>query len=411
MKLDIKKTFLLGLGFFSVSLVWPLYNIYVPIFLRDFLDSQFQINAIMTLDNILAVFMIPFMASLSDRTHTRFGRRMPFLMVGIPLSALAFILLPNYTSFINLMIIITVLNFSMAIFRAPTVALMPDITPAPLRSKANGIINFMGGLASVFVLMGGSFLYRMNENLPFIITALLMFIALSFLVKFIKEPKVGEKSKEAPVRLITSIKTIKNDPDSTTGFVLLAIFFWFVGYQGLEATFSNYCVQLLGLEVSDASFILSFFALAFLVSAIPAGYIGSYLGKRRTILIGLIGDVTVFIVIGTIGTVLPFNQLFMMGMMLVGGFFWALININSYPMVVERTPEESIGTYTGLYYFSSSLAAITGPLIIGAFVDLISFKITFPITAGSYFIAFLLILKTKDTVKKASNQITDSVGS
>lgn len=411
MKLDIKKTFLLGLGFFSVSLVWPLYNIYVPIFLRDFLDSQFQINAIMTLDNILAVFMIPFMASLSDRTHTRFGRRMPFLMVGIPLSALAFILLPNYTSFINLMIIITVLNFSMAIFRAPTVALMPDITPAPLRSKANGIINFMGGLASVFVLMGGSFLYRMNENLPFIITALLMFIALSFLVKFIKEPKVGEKSKEAPVRLITSIKTIKNDPDSTTGFVLLAIFFWFVGYQGLEATFSNYCVQLLGLEVSDASFILSFFALAFLISAIPAGYIGSYLGKKRTILIGLIGDVSVFVIIGTIGTIFPFNQLLMMGMMLIGGFFWALININSYPMVVERTPEESIGTYTGLYYFSSSLAAISGPLIIGAFVDLISFEITFPITAISYFIAFLLILKTKDVVKKASNEVTDQEAS
>lgn len=411
MKLDIKKTFLLGLGFFSVSLVWPLYNIYVPIFLRDFLDSQFQINAIMTLDNILAVFMIPFMASLSDRTHTRFGRRMPFLMVGIPLSALAFILLPNYTSFINLMIIITVLNFSMAIFRAPTVALMPDITPAPLRSKANGIINFMGGLASVFVLMGGSFLYRMNENLPFIITALLMFIALSFLVKFIKEPKVGEKSKEAPVRLITSIKTIKNDPDSTTGFVLLAIFFWFVGYQGLEATFSNYCVQLLGLEVSDASFILSFFALAFLISAIPAGYIGSYLGKKRTILIGLIGDVSVFVIIGTIGTIFPFNQLLMMGMMLIGGFFWALININSYPMVVERTPEESIGTYTGLYYFSSSLAAISGPLIIGAFVDLISFEITFPITAISYFIAFLLILKTKDVVKKTSNEVTDQEAS
>ena len=229
MKLDVKKTFLLGLGFFSVSLVWPLYNVYVPIFLRDFLDSQFQINAIMTLDNILAVFMIPFMASLSDRTQTRFGRRMPFLIVGIPLSALAFILLPNYTGFLNLMIIITILNFSMAIFRAPTVALMPDITPAPLRSKANGIINFMGGLGTFIVLMGGSFLYRMNQDLPFMITALLMFIALSFLVKFIKEPKIGETSKEAPVRLIASIKTIKNDPDSTTGFVLLAIFFWFIG--------------------------------------------------------------------------------------------------------------------------------------------------------------------------------------
>jgi len=407
MKLNVKKTFLLGLGTFSIFLVWPVYNIYVPIFLRDFLDSQFQINAIMTLDNILAVFMIPFIASLSDRTQTRFGKRMPFLMVGMPLSALALIVLPSYTSFLNIMIIITILNFSMAIFRAPTVALMPDITPVPLRSKANGIINFMGGLGTFIVLMGGSFLYRMNQDLPFMITALLMFIALSFLVKFIKEPKIGETSKEAPVRLIASIKTIKNDPDSTTGFVLLAIFFWFIGYQGLEATFSNYCVQLLGLDVSDASFILSFFALAFIISAIPAGYIGSYLGKKRTILIGLIGDVIVFICIGTLGTIFPFSQMLMVVMMFVGGFFWALTNINSYPMLIEKTSKESIGTYTGLYFFSSSLAAISGPLIIGAFVDVISFEITFPITAVSYFIAFLLILKTKDTVSKASNQTTD----
>ena len=397
MKLDVRKTFLLGLGFFSVSLVWPLYNIYVPIFLRDFLDSQFQINAIMTLDNLLAVFMIPFMASLSDRTQTRFGRRMPFLMVGIPLSAIAFILLPNYTTFLHLLIIITVLNFAMAIFRAPTVALMPDITPAPLRSRANGIINFMGGLGSVFVLMGGAILYRMNRNLPFIMTALLMSLALILLLKYIKEPKVAVKTDEAPVKLIESIKTIRKDPDPTTAFVLLAIFFWFVGYQGLEATFSNYCVQLLGLDVSDASFILSFFALAFLISAIPAGYIGSFLGKKKTILIGLIGDVTIFIAIGSLGTIFPFNQVVMMILMGIGGFFWALININSYPMVVERTSEESIGTYTGLYYFSSSLAAISGPLIVGAFVDLIGFQVTLPITASAYFIAFLLILKTKKT--------------
>ena len=396
MKLDVRKTFLLGLGFFSVSLVWPLYNIYVPIFLRDFLDSQFQINAIMTLDNLLAVFMIPFMASLSDRTQTRFGRRMPFLMVGIPLSAIAFILLPNYTTFLHLLIIITVLNFAMAIFRAPTVALMPDITPAPLRSRANGIINFMGGLGSVFVLMGGAILYRVNRNLPFLMTAFLMTTALLLLLKYIKEPKVAVKTDEAPVKLRASIRTIRKDPDPTTAFVLLAIFFWFVGYQGLEATFSNYCVQLLGLDVSDASFILSFFALAFLLSAIPAGYIGSFLGKKKTILIGLIGDVTVFIAIGSLGTIFPFNQVLMMIFMGIGGFFWALININSYPMVVERTSEESIGTYTGLYYFSSSLATISGPLIVGAFVDLIGFEVTLPITASAYFLAFILILKTKN---------------
>lgn len=395
MKLDIKKTFLLGLGFFSVSLVWPLYNVYVPLFLRDFLDSQFQINAIMTLDNILAVSLIPFVAAMSDRTHTRFGRRMPYLMVGIPLSAVAFILLPNYTSFLNFMLIITVLNFAMAIFRAPTVALMPDITPAPLRSEANGIINFMGGLASVFVLIGGAMLYKANHNYPFIFTAIMMIFALLMLLKFIKEPAIGEKAAEEKISLISSVKELLQDSDRTTLYILLAIFFWFVGYQGVEATFSNYCVHFLGLEASDASLILGFFALSFLVFAIPAGFIGTKLGKRKTILIGLVGDIFVFLLLATVGTLFPFNQILMMGLMLIGGFFWALININSYPMVVERTSEAKIGIYTGLYYFSSSLAAITGPLFIGGLIDLISFKVTFVFTAFAYLIAWIFIKQTK----------------
>jgi maltose/moltooligosaccharide transporter len=398
MKLDAKKTFLLGLGFFSVALVWPLYNVYVPIFLRSFLSSQFQINAIMTLDNVLAVFMIPVIASLSDKTRTRFGRRMPYLMVGIPLSALMFVILPHYTSFWNLILIITILNFAMATFRAPTVALMPDITPEPLRSKANGIINFMGGLGSVFVLMGGAVLYRMNPSYPFILTAVMMIASLSLMVRFIKEPVVGVASEDDRVDLIGALKVIKEDKDRSTLYILLAIFFWFVGYQGIEATFSNYCVQLLGLDVSDASFMLSFFALAFLIFAIPAGYIGTAIGKRRCILIGVLGDAGVFLLLATVGTIFPFNSFVMMGLMFVGGFFWALININSYPMVVERTSEKYIGTYTGLYYFASSLAAITGPLLVGGFVDLIGFEISFVVTSAAYLVAFALILKTKDKV-------------
>ncbi|GAU77597.1 MFS transporter [Fusibacter sp. 3D3] len=394
MKLNIKQTFILGLGFFAVSLVWPLYNIYVPIFLRDFMDSQFQINAIMTLDNILAVSLIPFIASLSDRTHTRFGRRMPYLMVGIPLSAIAFILLPHYLNFLTFMITITMLNFSMAIYRAPTVALMPDITPAPLRSKANGIINFMGGLASVFVLVGGSFLYRANPNLPFFTTALLMLLALFMLLRFIKEPNTGVRSEEEMPSLRHSLSEIYRDPNHSTAWILIAIFFWFVGYQGVEATFSNYCVQFLRLEVADASLILGFFALSFLTFAIPSGFIGSKLGKRRTILIGLLGDTIVFILLASIGTIVPYSTLIMMILMFIGGFFWALININSYPLVVEQTSEDKIGTYTGLYYFASSLAAITGPLILGAVVDLISFKVMFLFTACAYALAFYCISKT-----------------
>lgn len=395
MKLDIKKTFLLGLGFFSVSLVWPLYNNYVPIFLREFFDSQFLINLVMTLDNLLAVSLIPLIASLSDRTHTRFGRRMPYLMVGIPLAAISFIFLPNYTSFLSFMLIITVLNFSMAIFRAPTVALMPDITPAPLRSKANGIINFMGGLASVFVLIGGSILYRTNKSLPFIFTAVLMFFALGMLLKFIKEPKIGEKAAEERISIRASVKAIVHDADKSTLYILIAIFFWFVGYQAVEATFSNYCVQFLGLNEADSGLILGFFALSFLIFSIPSGFIGSKIGKRKAILIGLIGDTIVFLLLTLIGTLIPFNQVFMMGLMMIGGFFWAMININSYPMVVERTTEEKIGTFTGLYYFSSSLAAITGPLVLGGIIDLTSFVATFIFTASAYLIAFIFILKTK----------------
>lgn len=400
MKLDTKKTFILGLGFFAVSLVWPLYNVYVPIFLRDFLDSQFQINAIMTLDNILAVSMIPFIAAMSDKTNTRFGRRMPYLMVGIPFAALMFILLPLYQSFLTLMVIITILNFSMAIFRAPTVALMPDITPPALRSQANGIINFMGGLASVFVLLGGAFLYDLKHELPFLLTSILMFFALIMLMKFIKEPMDFVEAKEDHEKLRVLFNQIEKTERHDTLYILAAIFFWFFGYQGVEATFSNYCVQYLGLTVSTSSLILGFFALSFLIFAIPAGFIGTKFGKRKTILFGIIGDAITFLALSTVGNLFPYQMPLMMVLMFIGGFFWAMININSYPLIVGKAPEKLVGTYTGLYYFASSAAAIFGPLALGFIVDVTDFKYMFIFTAISYVLAGALISRTK-AVEKA----------
>jgi len=396
MKLNYKKTFLLGLGFFAVSLVWPLYNIYVPIFLRDYMSRQIQINAIMTLDNILAVSLIPFIAALSDRTQTKYGRRMPYLMVGIPIAAVMFVLLPNYTSFISLIVIITILNFSMALFRAPTVALMPDITPPHLRSEANGIINFMGGLASVFVLIGGAILYNIYPTFPFLLTALLMILALLMLLKYIKEPSQYVATKEHKQPLKDLFKAIPSHERRETTFILLAIFFWFVGYQGVEATFSNYCVQFLKLTVSNASLILGFFALSFLIFAIPAGFIGAKLGKKRTILIGICGDALTFIALFAIGNIIPYQFIFMIVLMFIGGFFWALININSYPLIVSQAPESLVGTYTGLYYFASSAAAILGPLSLGAFIDLFSFGPMFLITSLSYVIAGIFIFQLND---------------
>lgn len=408
MKLNYKKTFILGLGFFVISLVWSLYNFYVPLFLRDFIDSQFWINAIMTFDNILAVTLIPVIGAMSDNTRTRFGRRMPFLLIGIPISAVLFSALPFYTSFSSIVIILFFLNLSMSIYRAPTIALMPDITAAPLRSKANGVINFMGGLGSVLVLFVGAYVYEYNKYLLFIATSILMILSLLLLFKTIKEPDKGVISKEDKINIFKALTEVVKSKDKTALYLLFAIFFWFVAYQGVEATFSNYSVYFLGTTTKTGSIIMSSFAGAFLVFAIPSGFIASKVGKKRTILMGITGLIIVFLILSTIRSTtiflsLPFNVI-MMILMGIGGFFWSLININSYPMVVECTTEDKIGTYTGLYYFFSSLAAILGPLMFGFFVDIIGFEFMFIVSSFSFALAFVFIFFTKPKSDSSKNK-------
>lgn len=399
MEFNYRKVFLLGLGFFSISLVWQLYDFYVPLFLRTYIDSQFGINIIMTFDNILAVSLIPYFAALSDRTNTRFGRRMPFLLVGIPISAVFFSLLPNFNSFIYLIGVLFLLNLSMAVYRAPTIALMPDITPSEERSKANGIINFMGGLASVLVFSVGAILFEKSQVLPFYIASVLIIISLILLYLFIKEPKVGTKAREDKISIIHSLKEIKDSHNFNSIYILAAIFSWFLGYQGVLATFSNYSVLYLGATPKTGSFIILFFALFFLIFAIPSGYIGSKFGKKKTIEVGIIFLISSFLMLSLIKTDfsllgLNYNH-FMMIFFALGGIGWSLVNINSYPLIIDQAPESEIGTYTGLYYFASSLAAITGPLLMGFFIDIIGFGIMFYIAVATFILAYVFIKKVK----------------
>lgn len=399
MKFNYRKVFLLGLGFFSISLLWQLYDFYVPLFLRTYIDSQFGINTVMTFDNILAVTLIPYFASLSDRTQTKFGRRMPFLLIGIPLSAIFFALLPNYNSLLYLIIALFFYNISMAIYRAPTVALMPDITPSEYHSKANGIINFMGGLAAVLVFSVGAMLFEKSQSLPFYVASILILIALGVLYAFIKEPNVGSIAKEKKINIINSIKEIKDSKNYTNFYILLAIFAWFFGYQGVLATFSNYTVIYLGATPKIGSFTILFFALFFLIFAIPSGFIGTKLGKKKTIKLGLIGLSLSFIILAFIKPSVSFLGLNYTNIMMIffalGGINWALININSYPFVIEKAPKDRVGTYTGLYYFASSLAAITGPLVMGFVIDIIGFGTMFYMAVISFIVAYVFIEKSK----------------
>ncbi|NLI61710.1 MAG: SLC45 family MFS transporter [Clostridiales bacterium] len=394
MKLDYKRTFILGLGFFSASIVWPIYNNYVPIMLEAYIKSGTFIGAVMTIDNIFAVIFQPLFGALSDKTNTKFGRRMPFLLIGVPLAAIFCSLIPSATSLITLMAFIIVMNFAMSIYRAPTVALMPDITPSPLRSKANGVINFMGGFAAVIAYGLGGLLYKANTGYPFYMASIIMVVALVLLYYFIEEPKnveIEEEKEKAPKDVAKSRSLI---------FMLLAIFFWFTGFNAVETFFSLYGQHILGIEPGTSSIVLTSFSGAFVAFAIPAGFIAGKLGRKRTILWGIIGALLVFVPLIFIR-----NATIISLLLVSGGIFWALININSYPIIAEMAPKGMTGAYTGYYYFFSSTAAIVSPILFGWIKDLVgSYKPLFIYASMGFVLAFICMQFVKHGDVKSLDQ-------
>ena len=394
MKLDYKKTFLLGFGFLGISLIWSVYNSYVPIFLREYDLSLWLVGLVMTFDNIAGVTIQPYVGFLSDRTRTRFGRRMPFLMIGAPIGAIFFSLIavlhlaaPNFAL---LMAVINIMNIAMAIFRTPTVALMPDITPSPLRSKANGIINLMGGLGATLAFLGGAFLYRAGRGLPFYVSAAVSLVATAVVVLIIREPKGLEEEATEQAGVLSTIQAIVKDEEKSGLFILLAIFSWFMGYNALETFWTTYGKEFLGIPESTAAAMLTYVSAAFLVFALPAGFIATRFGRRRTILAGL-AIMAVFILGGYFTT----NMTYLTAMLVIAGIAWALININSFPMVSDIAPAGKIGSYTGLYYSFSMLAAITAPPIVGGLMDVFGHRVLFLFSVLFMLLALLFMLQVK----------------
>ncbi|OAS82170.1 SLC45 family MFS transporter [Metabacillus litoralis] len=384
----MKKTWLLGFGFFSISLGWALYNGFVPFFLNDYLTSTALIGFLMTIDNYFALFLQPYIGNRSDRTNTRFGRRMPYLLFGIPIAALFFALIPFHFNLITLVMFMICMNLSMALFRSPTIALMPDITPETNRTKANGIINFMGGCGAILALSVGSVLFSIEEFLPFLAVSFLFLVSLWVIFINIKENRdtIPHANTSAPKI------SYKNELTSQTVFLLAAIFFWFIAIQGMEALFTLYGVNELGLSKSSSAFSLAFFSLSFVVFAIPSGLLGAKYGKKNMIVTGILGLVFIFLLLNWVESVF-----FLRSILFVGGIFWAFININAYPFIVSTGSELSYGTRTGLYYLVSSLAAIISPPILGLLVDFFGFGLLFFAAAGSMLLALICMLKVNKT--------------
>jgi Na+/melibiose symporter-like transporter len=410
-----RRVFILGFGFFGISIIWALYNAYIPIFLQDtFHLSKTVTGFIMTIDNLFAVLLLPFLGALSDMTRTKLGRRKPYILLGAPSAALMFALIPVARAHENLALFmgtIILMNFFMALFRSPVVAFMPDITPSEKRSQANGIINFMGGLGALLAYFGGKVLYDMNYAYPFYFGAAIMLLANLLVVLAVPEPeeyrKAGKKlslkkllaetSHKSFGELRENLKDVFASHERSLLAILLAVFFWFVAFNSLETFFTSYAKYYLGIEESTGAFMLGLFSLSFMLFAIPAGFLGARIGRKRTITIGLILVIAILLGAYIVGegsrpqssslsdpVVMTF-----MGLFFIGGIGWAMVNVNSLPMVVDMTTEEKLGGYTGLYYFFSQAANLLAPPLAGVFLDLIGYKTLLPFAVTFFALAVL----------------------
>ncbi len=406
MRPNYGKTFLLGFGFFGVSVIWMVYNSFVPLFLENKfgLDPRW-IGFFMTLDNIAAFFIQPAVGAWSDRLRTPIGRRMPFILIGAPVGAVVFGLIPLAGVLPLFVACTSTLLLSMAFWRTPVVALMPDITPSPFRSQANGIINLMGGLGSIIATLGGGTLFDMNPAYPFWMGSALVVVAAVLVFIFIKEPKVNQESDtpaEEKPSLWQSLKDVFNDPDKSALRILLAIFFWFVAYNAIEAFFTLYAQNHLGLEGGAGARLLGHLSLIFVLFALPAGYIGARFGRRKTIMTGIVLMSALMLsmfVLPKETLTIPMGKVFGLGqiysisfILMLAGASWALINVNSLPMVVDMTEDVKIGTYTGLYYLFSTLAAIAGPNINGWIVAATNRNYNSVMVIGPIFMAMALVM-------------------
>lgn len=386
-RLSISRSIFIGLGFLIITATWTLYNAYVPIFLKRFIQGETLIGFIMTLDNIAAITLQPFFGALSDSTNTRFGHRLPFILIGAPIAALFYALIPLANNFILLITVIAIMNLAMSVFRSPTVALMPDLTPAKMRSKANGIINFMGGLGATFILFGGSYLYDINPVFPFVLLSVLLIIITLFYLFKLKEPE--KTVSEERINIIEVIKDIFSIKNRNVLFVLLAIFFWFFGYSAVETFFTLYGTEFLMIKESAAAMSLSFFSGSFLFFAIPSGYIAILLGRKKIIKTGIIG------LLATFGALVFLRDVLLIRIFLAfGGVFWAFININSYPIIADAAGKK-IGAYTGVYYLFSTLPAILSPLLVGWFLEHVGYHTLFIYAVIAFIIALFFMMKVK----------------
>lgn len=424
MKLNTRRTILVGLAFLSISAFWQLYDSLIPLILKNtFQVSDTISGGIMAIDNVLAVFMLPLFGSLSDRVHTRIGRRMPFILCGTAAAVIAMLFLPFADNIGSLVLFVTALLvtlIAMGSYRSPAVSLMPDVTPKPLRSKANAIINLMGAVGGVISLILISALVP-KEGKPdyfpiFLIVAAVMVFSVLLLLWKIRENPLREEREKIDAVLSESedgngssasterVQAGKNptEQEQTVSektalnpavrksliLILISVACWFMGYNAVTTAFSRYAQIYWGIQGGGFANCLLIATAAAILSYIPVGSIASRVGRKKTILGGIVLLASMF----AIGATVKEYHVWINGLFALVGVAWAAINVNSYPMVVEMSKGSDIGKFTGFYYTFSMAAQIVTPILSGFLLEHVGYFILFPYAAFFVVIAFFTML-------------------
>ena len=421
MKLNNKRTILVGLAFLSICAFWQMYDSIVPLILtRTFHLNETFSGAIMAADNVLALFLLPIFGGISDRTDTRLGKRMPFILFGtgcaiillniLPLLDNGYAAAPSTFKLVSFVIVLGLLLIAMGTYRSPAVALMPDVTPKPLRSKGNAIINLMGAVGGILYLAVAAVMYpnskvqglaHVNYQPLFLVVSAIMFVAVGLLFLTTKEPKLTAENRELEkqhpewnlARDDGSGNQVLPAPvKRSLGFLLASIALWFAGYNGVTTWFTTYISVVMGQGLGGASTCLLVATAGAIVSYIPIGALASKIGRKKTIMGGIILLASCFLLGFVLTTVYSSINAVMFVVFALVGLAWAAINVNSLPMVVEMCKGSDIGKFTGYYYTASMSAQIITPILAGTLMRHISYQILFPYAALFVSLSFVTML-------------------
>ena len=423
MKLDVKKTIQMGFAFLSICAFWQMYNSIIPLILTNtFAMNETISGVIMAMDNVLALFLLPLFGTISDKSKNKMGRRKPFILFGTIAAVILMLLLPlvDNSYFANpstgkevlFVAILGALLVAMGTYRSPAVALMPDCTPKPLRSRANAIINLMGAMGGIIYLGVAAVLYpssktadldHINYLFLFMVVAGIMIVSLLIVMITVDEVALNKSMKEYEAlhpeeNLVeedgSGNEVLPDDVKKSLGFLLASIALWFIAYNGMETWFTTYAVKMWSMALGDASLCLMVATGGAILCYIPSGALASKLGRKKTIMIGVVILALSFFGGFLFTLIHPSFSPFLYVLFAMVGIGWAFINVNSLPMVVEMCKGSDIGKFTGYYYTFSMAAQIITPIVAGWLLSNVGYMTLFPyatIFAACSFVTMIFV--------------------